>query len=343
MKEKEIKCLIWDLDHTIWDGILSEEDSLILKPEILTVLKQLDERGILQSVASKNNFEDGWNKLIEFGIEHYFLYPQINWNAKSVAVANIVGQLNISMDTVAFIDDQIFERDEVKSACPDVECIDALNYHKLLLHKRFCPRFITEDSVNRRKMYQDDYQRQVEEAEYSGPKDDFLADLGLNFIISQASDHDLKRAEELTIRTNQLNATGVTYSLDDLSQFLQSADYNLLVCELTDRYGSYGKIGLSLIEKGETVWKLRMLLMSCRVMSRGVGTVLLGHIMQEAHRHGVKLQADFKATQRNRMMYITYKFANFYEVANDGDGNIVFENDLSRIPELPAYINLNIK
>lgn len=83
--------------------------------------------------------------------------------------------------------------------------------------------------------------------------------------------------------------------------------------------------------------------MSCRVMSRGVGSVLLTYIMQQAKNDNKLLRADFRQTDRNRMMYVTYRFANFNEITNDGNGNIVFENNLSQIQLFPSYINVKVE
>ena len=80
--------------------------------------------------------------------------------------------------------------------------------------------------------------------------------------------------------------------------------------------------------------------MSCRVMSRGVGSVLLSFIMHQAQKENKRLLADFKQTDRNRMMYITYKFGNFKEISNDKKGNIVLENDLLQIQPIPGYVKL---
>jgi len=340
--KKEIKCVIWDLDHTIWDGVLLESDDVKLKPGIEDVIKTLDSRGILHSIASRNEKEFAIEKLKELGIEEYFIYPEINWNAKSISVGNIQRNINIGMDAILFVDDQPFEREEVKSAHSDVTTIDAADYLKLPEMKRLNPRFITKDSKRRRSMYMDDIKRKKEEEEFQGPPEAFLASLNMKFVIHDAVEEDLKRAEELTVRTNQLNATGRTYDYDELNAFRVSDNYKLLICELTDKYGSYGKIGLALIELKEDHWHLRLLLMSCRVMSRGVGTVLMSHIMQECKKEGKKLLADFKHTKRNRMMYVSYKFSNFKEVSSDEDGNTLFENELSMIQPFPPYIDVTI-
>jgi FkbH-like protein len=340
--EKEIKVVVWDLDHTLWDGTLIENDEIRLKPGVVDVIKTLDSRGILHSIASKNNYDDAMAKLKEFGIEDYFLYPEIHWNTKSSSITNIQKNINIGMDTILFIDDQPFEREEVESVHPDVTTIDALEYNNLPDLPRLNPRFITTDSAKRRKMYMDDIKRKVEQEDFSGPEEAFLASLNMHFVIHDAKEDDLKRAEELTVRTNQLNATGRTYDYDELNAFRLSDKHKLLVCELTDKYGSYGKIGLALIEISEEYWHLKLLLMSCRVMARGVGTVLISHIMQETQKAGKKLRADFRKTDRNRMMYVSYKFANFKEVSSDDEGNILFENDLSMIQKFPPYIDIKI-
>src|SRR5690242_10504981 len=84
-----IKCVVWDLDHTLWDGTLAEDGQVCLREHIIEIIKVLDSRGILHSIASKNDYKTTMRKLEELGIEQYFLYPQISWNAKSLAVETI--------------------------------------------------------------------------------------------------------------------------------------------------------------------------------------------------------------------------------------------------------------
>lgn len=339
---KEIKCVVWDLDNTLWDGILLEDKEVILKPGICEIIKELDSRGVLNSVASRNNYEDAMKKLEEAGIREYFLYPEITWDAKSKSIDRIIKNLNIGQDTILFIDDQQFELDEVKHELPQVTCINSCEYMNLLEYPRLRQRFNTEDSKRRRLMYLEDIERKKDEDSYNGPTEKFLMSLDMRVTITEAEESDLQRAEELTVRTNQLNATGVTYSYSELNEYRKSDNYKLFICELTDKYGSYGKIGLALVEIKE-YWHLKMLLMSCRVMSRGIGTVLLSFIMGQAKKNGGKLYADFKMTDRNRQMYITYKFANFKEVhGEDADGVILMENELSIIQEYPPFVEVSI-
>ncbi len=340
---KHVKCVVWDLDHTLWTGVLVEGDELTLKPQIVDVIKALDSKGILQSIASKNNYDDAIEKLKEFGLNDYFLYPQISWNPKSSAVATIREKLNIGIDTFLFIDDQPFERDEVQALHPDVECIDAEEYQALLEHPRIETIKLTDDAAQRRIRYLEDMKRQTDEQEFQGTPESFLAELDMEFTISAAQPEDLLRAEELTERTNQLNSTGITYDREELTHFMNSSTHELLVCELKDKYGSYGKIGLALIEIGDDSDMIKLLLMSCRTAARGVGSVLLSYLMKQAQQRRHTLQAQFKRTSRNRQMLVTYQFANFKEITRDEEGNILFENDLSLVQDYPDYIKVIIE
>lgn len=155
------------------------------------------------------------------------------------------------------------------------------------------------------------------------------------------ADGDLQRAVDLTERTHQLNATGLTFGHDELDALRSSPDHLLLMSSLEDKFGPYGKIGLALVEKGNDVWTLKLLLMSCRVMSRGVGSVMLNHIITEAARAGKRLQAEFVETDRNRMMYVTYKFAGFEEVARDGSWSLL-EYQGSGLAGFPTYLKVRV-
>jgi FkbH-like protein len=340
-RKRMIKCVVWDLDETLWRGTLLEDGAVVLRDGVAEIIKTLDGRGILQSIASKNDHDHAMERLRGFGLAEYFLYPQINWNSKASSIKSIAASLNIGMDAVGFIDDQVFERDEVAFSLPDVCCLDSIDLESLLDRPDLNPRFITEDSRLRRQMYLSDIERQKAEESFIGPQEEFLATLGLELTISAARSEDLKRAEELTLRTNQLNTTGYTYSYEELNEFRQSDRHRLLVAGLIDKYGTYGKIGLVLIECAEREWTIKLLLMSCRVMSRGVGTILINHILKSAKEANVRLFAEFAPNGRNRMMYVSYKFANFREVEQRGELAIL-ENDLSRIQEFPSYAKVEI-
>lgn len=334
-----IKCVVWDLDNTLWEGVLLEGDPCPLRPDAVKALEVLDQRGILQSIASKNDAGAARAHLLALGVDDMFVYPQIGWGPKSGAVGQVAKSLNFGLDAVAFVDDQPFERAEVAHGHPSVVCLDPADLIGALEAPQFNPRFVTEESSRRRQLYRSQIEREESEREFPGTSEEFLALLRMTFRIRRASRDDLRRAEELTVRTNQLNSTGRTYSHDELEALCASPDHLVLVAELEDRFGAYGTIGLALVELGADRWHLRLLLMSCRTMSRGVGTILLNHIMAGARDAGVRLQADFVETGRNRMMRITYAFAGFAEVARDGS-TVVLESGLSDIQAPASYIRV---
>ncbi|MBU2099074.1 MAG: HAD-IIIC family phosphatase [Gammaproteobacteria bacterium] len=332
-----IKCVVWDLDNTLWEGVLLESATLpALRPHVRDVIETFDQRGILQSLASKNEPELAMTALAAHGLDQYFLYPQISWNSKSQAITAIAQKLNIGIDTFAFIDDQPFERDEVVSVHPTIRTYTEADLARLPDVEDFTPLHVTADSKKRREMYQKDALRAKAQEDFKGPEDAFLRTLGLKLRLKPAREEDLYRAEELTLRTNQLNTTGVTYSAQQLRDLIESDRHQVIVAELEDKYGSYGAIGLLLISEQPGRWCIDLFLMSCRVMSRGVGGVILTALRTTCRHRQLELAAQFKETDRNRMMFITYRFAGFKP---DGDRLI---NDLSKVPALPDYMQLDI-
>jgi FkbH-like protein len=333
--------VVWDLDDTLWHGTLLERDNLVVPRAVREAIVELDNRGILQSIASKSDHSAAWQKLTAFGLRDYFLHPQINWANKSDSLRIIADRLGIGPDALALIDDQAFERDEVRFHLPSVMTIDATEISGLLELPALQPRFLTSESKRRRLMYQADIRRKEDEAQFGGPAKEFLATLGMVLTVRPATEQDLRRAEELTIRTHQLNTTGRTYSHAELQALLRSREHLLLVAELEDRYGASGTIGLALIETRPGNWLVRLLIMSCRVITRGVGGVMISYILQLAHRCGVRLRAEFVANDRNRMMYITYKFNGFFELGEQ-NGVILLQHALQAIRPFPPHMTVRL-
>ncbi|MEV0622108.1 HAD-IIIC family phosphatase [Nonomuraea sp. NPDC050404] len=334
-----MKCVVWDLDNTLWQGTLLENDRLSLKPGVNDVIATLDRRGILHSIASRNDHDAAMAMLDRFGLAEYFLAPQINWGAKSASLQAVAKELNLGLDALAFVDDEPYEREEVAFTLPQVRCFDARDLATLPERPELNPPHVTADAARRRAMYQADARRRGAEEGHAGPQESFLASLGMRLRIAPAREEDLRRAEELTVRTNQLNTTGYTYSYAELDAFRRSDDSMLLVAGLEDKFGPYGTIGLALVDLSPAGWTLKLLLMSCRVMSRGVGVVLINHIRRMARDAGVRLMAEFVRTPRNRMMYVTYKFNNFTDAGQRGEV-LLLEADLSDIPPDPSYLEV---
>ena len=149
---RKVKCIVWDLDNTLWDGVLVEDgpEKLRLKPRIEQILKALDERGILHSIVSKNNHDEARGVLENLGVEKYFVCPQISWQPKSEGIASIARQLNIGTDTLLFVDDSEFELQQVKAVHPEVRVLNA-NCYLGIADMDICRVPVSAESRDRRK------------------------------------------------------------------------------------------------------------------------------------------------------------------------------------------------
>lgn len=311
MSPATVKCLVWDLDNTLWDGTLLEGDDPVLRPGAREAVETLDARGILQSIASRNDHEPAWERLVELGLAEYFVVPRIGFGRKSDAVREIADELNFALDTIAFVDDQPVERAEVAHHLPAVRCYTHADVAALTGLAEFLPAVVTSDSRRRREMYQAAARRDADRSTFQGPDEDFLRSLDLRVRIKAATRADLDRVEELTRRTSQMNATGVHYPATALAGLLDDPGHEVLVVSIDDRFGPYGAVGVLLLERHADVWHVKLLATSCRVVSLGAGTVILNWLTDRAARTGAHLVADFRPTSRNRMMDIAYRFAGF--------------------------------
>ena len=337
-----VKCVVWDLDETLWRGVLGEGDDVTVSREVREAVLALDERGILQSIASRSDREAAEARLAAMGLLDYFISPKIGWGEKAAALEALSRELDLPLDTFLFVDDDSFERDAVAFAHPEVRGVDAGAIGTLLDRADLKPLRVTEDSRGRRAMYQRRALARREEEAFEGPRVDYLRTLGMVVTVASATAADLDRAAELTQRTHQLNTTGRTYSPEELAVLARSPEHRLLICTLVDRHGEHGRIGLVLVEAGREVWTVKLLLMSCRVLSRNLGSTLIAYLVRAASGAGVRLEAEMVPTDRNRRMMITYRFAGFRRVREEG-GCVVLEHALREIPPYANYLDVRTR
>jgi FkbH-like protein len=298
---RKIKCVVWDLDNTLWKGTLVEGDEVALNPGIEELLKYFDERGILLSVVSKNDFDPAWKKLEELGVAEFFLYPQIDWLPKSQKIKNIAKSLNLGIDSFAFIDDNQFELDEVASVIPELLPI-RFEAHQIDALKSD-PRFqgsVTEESRQRRQMYQQQVSREKEEQSFGNDYLGFLASCAITLEIGGYSEHDRERVAELVQRTNQLNFSGRKYSRDELTSIIANPSLGKYVLRVSDRYGSYGTVGFCLVKDKPGTIEVLDFMLSCRVQAKFIEQALFSHLLEHHNPRGAKaIWVNFKKTERN--------------------------------------------
>ena len=326
----KVKCVVWDLDNTVWDGILIETDDpkkLNLKPDVLETIQELDRRGIIQSIASKNDMETAWPVVENLGIAEYFLYPQIHWNAKSGSVEQIAKSLNIGIDSLALIDDSIFERQQVQSALPQVRVYDASELPNLMQLPEFAVT-VTEESKNRRVMYQAEEKRNEIMSQENQGTIEFLRKCHLTIqLFPPETEDQIMRCYELVVRTNQLNMSGKKYSMEEFNEVLQRPGHKNFAFSCEDDFGKYGIVGFGQYRVNENQLVFKEFAMSCRVAGKYVESALFKYLLDKEKCHSGKFEISI--TKKNILLRNTLEAIGF-SVEEESPFHIsyVFENKL---------------
>jgi FkbH-like protein len=297
--KKKVKCVVWDLDNTLWDGVLAEDgiEQLRLKPGIDAVIQALDARGVLNSIASKNNADEALEVIKRFKLDEYFLCPQISWDPKSQSIQAIAKQLNIGLDTLVFIDDSTFEREEVKAVCPEVWTLAAEEYGTILAREEFQVP-VTEESKERRKLYSVEMDRQELAQSFSNDYMAFLRHCRIQVKVQRMTEGNLERVHELTQRTNQMNFSGNRYDRAVLRTVLTDRDLDTFVLSCEDRFGGYGVVGFGIVNRRQPV--LTDLMFSCRIQSKRVEHAFLAYLIRRyIAETGRDFYANYRKTPRN--------------------------------------------
>jgi FkbH-like protein len=338
---ESIKCLVWDLDRTLWSGTLIEGDACRLRPGIRQILNELDRRGILLSIASANDEDLALARLDRSGIRDLFLHPQINWSNKVNSIRTIAERLNITLATIGFVDDEPYEREQVRHLLPEVRTYDAREYRSLLDRPEFMMRFRTRESRMRRQMYLQEKARAETTGQASRTHRSFLHSCRTEMTLRAATGADLPRILELMHRTHQLNATGIIYTEDEIASFVHDRGHRVFVAELKDRFVDYGRIGVATCRCGPRAWTLLSFFLSCRVMGRGVGNVFLNWIQVQAHRSGAqRLEARYIKRERNRRMAMLFGLAGFEPLKTDADGATLLVKKPVAVLTRPAWLSI---
>jgi FkbH-like protein len=344
---RTIKCLVWDLDNTLWPGVAAEgpiNEIPLPDRRMLDIIALLEKRGIVSSVASRNDPSLLDALRAQPLLEHRFVYPQVSWEPKSTSIRKIANRLNIGLDAMAFVDDSPFERAEVGYMLPEVLALSPEELEEALDSPAFNPTSPTQESEQRAAMYHQEEERKHAEESFGGKRVDFLRWCEMRLTISRAVHADMPRVVELTERTHQLNSTGRTYSREEIAALLVDARWLLPVARLTDRFGDYGMIGAALVDTCppavRDAWLVELIMLSCRVEGRGIPAALLRWIMGEAQRSGAMcLQAVYRIYERNLPIRLLFKQTGFVKVSDDV--LITVARDLSKpLPDYPEWLHI---
>lgn len=326
----KVKCVVWDLDNTLWEGTLVEDgkENLKLRTSAVELIKKLDERGILLSIASKNDHHNAETVIRKYGLQEYFLYPQINWMPKSKNLQKIVEKLNINIDTVAFIDDSAMERNEVKGIFPSVRVYSEKQITELLTFDEFNV-IVTEDSKNRRKFYQNEMKRNKEKEEISTSEYvEFLKKCEIVVtIFKPKTENEVNRCLELIQRTNQLNASSRRLTENEFRNILVDPEQTVLAMKCEDRFGEYGTVGCLILRSKDYIILVTDFVLSCRVAAKKVENAISKKLFETCGNacENTLLKVKFVQTERNHV--ISKVFEEMGGVYNTQDSVFLIEED----------------
>lgn len=323
-----VKCLAWDLDGTLWKGVLAEDgvEGLSLRDDAVALLHALDARGVVNSICSKNDPAPVQAALARFGIADLFVFPQVGWGAKSGALRRLAHELNVGLDALALVDDASWERAEVNQNAPAVRTFAAAAIGTLAAEPCFNPPASAE-SATRRARYQEEAARRGAEAASGVDHMAFLKASHIRLALGPVEGETAVRCRELVQRTNQLTLAARRYDEAAFASLLASASCSSVQC--TDDYGDYGTVGFAAVARADDgAAELREFVMSCRVAKKLCEQSVVLFLAERAAAQGAKLfRAVLTPTGRNGALVEAFDAMPFS--MREADGRRVYELDLS--------------
>lgn len=330
---QKVKVVAWDLDNTLWKGTLVNDSNVIFNETALCIIKELDRRGILNTICSKNDQDQAMDKLKEFGVDDYFLYPAINWGQKSENLKAIAQQLNVGINSFVFIDDNIREREEVAQALPMVRIFSDTDIPNLLDNDEFDVP-ITETSKKRRQLYIEDSKRNSLKANYSENYDDFLRSLEMVLTVEKINETNKKRCYELLSRSNQLNLSTNRYTEKDFESLILNPEYLCFAFRVSDKFGDYGIVSFLSIHLKDNSSQIKDLVISCRIAKKKVENAIIRSLKDILISKGVEsIGANLVITKKNGPLVNVFMELPFTIKEKDEKHVLYVLEKISDIPE----------
>lgn len=340
-----IKCVVWDLDGTLWDEIAVESPTDELptpRPEMLAAIDALAARGVLSSLASRSApaVLDRLNAVPE--LRERFLAPQVSWQDKSESLRRIAKDLGIAVEALLLVDDSPYERAEVEALLPGVRTLDPRDVPALLA--AFEGREVTPESRERVRRYRTEETRRAEGERFQGTREEFLRWCEMRLTVGAAGPQEVPRALELAARTHRLNSSGL--SPERLRALAASDGHELYTARMADRFGEYGIIGAALVDRSAPgTWSVPLLALSCRVAGRGAAAAFLFWLMERAREAGAEeFRVTLRPTDANLEMRILLRQAGLRR--SDDTGPAALTAVLSRslhaeLPKPPLWLHVS--
>ena len=352
---KICKALVTDLDNTLWGGIIGEDgiEGIQLGNEhpgasfqaLQGVMLDLYHRGIILAVCSKNNVADAMEALEKHpGMllkPDHFATLRINWSDKAQNLREIAAELNIGIDTLAFLDDNPVERMRIRTELPEVTVIELPNdpsdFSRALRDAPVFERLSLSEEDRERGRYYAEQRQRVELERSASSLEDFYRSLKQEVEMASVTPGTVTRIAQLTQKTNQFNLTTRRYNEQQIAEMAASSAWNVYSIRVKDRFGDNGIVGVAITHDSEGACEINTLLLSCRVVGRTVETALVAFLLDQARTRNMKqIRGWFLPTKKNDLSKDFYALHGFQCLTVE-DGKSLWSLDLEdtdmRCPE----------
>ena len=318
---KRKKCLVLDLDNTLWGGVLGEDGIEGVQIDgdypgkayhyLQEGIKELERKGVILTICSKNNQTDVEAlfaaremplSLADFACMH------INWNDKATNIRETAQELNIGLDSMVFVDDNPTERELIRQQLPMVavpewpsQPYELPMFYARLVNDYFSVYTLTDEDKKKTEQYRQNANRAQAQAHFTD-MEDFLRSLEMQLTIREATEVTIPRIAQMTQKTNQFNLTTKRYTESDIRSLLEERA-QIWTLAVADRFGDNGITGLMIL-KPENGWIIDTLLMSCRVLGKGIEEAFFKSVIS---RYNGVLTAQYIPTAKNEQV------ADFYD------------------------------
>lgn len=353
------KCLVLDLDNTLWGGVLAEDgpEGIVLGGDyegeafvaFQRVVKQLASQGVLLAISSKNDADEVRRTMREHPAmalrDEDFAAISANWRPKSDNVAEIARALNLDPDHFVFVDDSRFECELVASRHPGtaVVCLGtdpALHAQALLAEGWFTVRELTGEDRKRVASYRSAAEREGFLASCAS-LEDYLCGLNIRVRVSEPSDAELPRLAQLTQRTNQFNLTTVRHDAASVASRALDPEWLVLAIRAADRFGDDGVVGCVFAQKRDGWLDIENFVLSCRVFSRGIETAALAELLRRARERGaIGVLGRYAPSPKNGRVRDFYARHGF-RPAGEHDEQRLSVHDLRALPAVPTHLTID--
>lgn len=359
---KRKKCLVLDLDNTLWGGVLGEDGISGIKiggdyPGKAFLywqesLLELSHYGVILAICSKNNEADVlevWerNPFIILKKEHFAAW-RINWQDKATNIQELANELNIGLDSMVFVDDNPTERELVRQLLPMVTVpefperpYELMPFFKSLVDSYFRVYSVTSEDIKKTEQYKQNAQRRSAQASFAN-LEDYLKSLDMHLRIMPADEFNLPRLAQMTQKTNQFNLTTRRYAENDLRQMLANG-CQIFCVSVSDRFGDNGITGEIILRPTDNcAMEIDSLLLSCRILGKGIETAFVNTILNKLAADGITtVTASYIKTAKNTQVEDFYDRMGLSFMGMEGDTKH-YSLQLDNPKEIKSYYTISI-